>query len=110
MWSKFLCCYSTQTCGIDIKMNRYLFNANNNDQRNIPFAVLDTTRKLCAGSHVIDYGAGSDPQMHLEFEALTHTRIDIDGVVVSPIYGPVGGLEEAICITPENTPIVLLFF
>jgi hypothetical protein len=91
-------------------MNRYFFDASNNDQENIPSHVLDISKRICSCSHVIDYGAGRDPKMHLEFHGSTYTRIDIDGVVVSPSFGAVTNLDEAIGVTPESTPISLVFF
>jgi hypothetical protein len=86
------------------------FNSSNNDQLSIPELVLNRVRRVTAGTHVIDYGAGLYADMHIDFLGTTHTRIDVYGVVSRPIYGYPMNLEESIAMTPDEEAITLVFF
>ena len=87
-----------------------VFTRENNDQLNIPDEVMMLARNSCRDTHVIDLGSGQHNNMHIDFLAHAYTRIDRNGIVQSPSFGPVFNFSDAIRITPSHIPITIVLF
>lgn len=90
-------------------MSEY-FTPKNNFLDSIPDQVLTIVKSEVRGTHVLDYGSGQHPDMHIDFGVAHHTRVDLAGVIAKPSFAASFDVFEIIDAAPPDLLTSLVMF